>query len=373
MPLFDPQPKTSRKDFYNREKELELFRKYIEKSPLTLVLGLRRYGKTSLILTGLNESTKPYVFIDCRLLPQGMLSIADLLELFEKAFNDFIRRHHRIRYRLLKILEGIKGIRIHGITIMINPRKTSFNSIADILTAINDLGEEIILVIDEAQELRRLARYRMDSILAYAYDNLRNVKIILSGSQIGLLYRFLRINDPQAPLYGRAYAEIKLEPLSIEQSRDFLIKGFKEQGVEVSNDIVDYITDRVDGVIGWLTYMGYELSLKRRVSKELVDKILVKATLLAKEELENYLKPRIQARKRYITILEAVGTLGEASWKTIYTYLEAKLGRVPKPVFNELLRNLVDAGFLVKKNTGTYIVADPILEYAIRNRLISLR
>ncbi len=89
-----------------------------------------------------------------------------------------------------------------------------------------------------------------------------------------------------------------------------------------------------------------------------------------RQELENFLKLRLQARTRYLTILEAISVLGEASWKNIYTYLEAKVGRVPKPVFNELLRNLVDAGFIIKKELGGYIIADPVLQYAIRNNLI---
>ncbi len=372
MPLFDPHPKTRKTEFYDRERELEEFEKYINNSPLTLVLGLRRYGKTSLILTGLNESRKRYIFVDCRLLPQGMLSMADLTRLFEKAFNDFLMRYHGLRHKLLRLLRNIRGIRIHDITIMINPGKASFESIVDLFSAVNELEEETILVIDEAQELRRVARYRIDSVLAYTYDHLRNIKTVLSGSQIGLLYRFLRINDPRAPLYGRVYTELKLTTLSREQSEDFLEKGFAEQGLNVSKDLLDYIINRVDGVIGWLTYIGYELTLARNVSISLIDKTLSKAALLIRQELENFLELRLQAKKRYLTILEAISVLGEASWKDIYTYLEAKVGRVPRPVFNELLRNLVDAGFVVKKEPGKYLIADPILEYALKNKLISL-
>ncbi len=176
--------------------------------------------------------------------------MADLTRLFERAFNNFLRKYHNLRHKLLKMLENIKDIHIHDITITIKPSKAGFNSIVDMFSAINELDEEMILVIDEAQELRRVARYRIDSILAYAYDHLHNIKIVLSGSQIGLLYRFLRINDPQAPLHGRAYVELKLSPLSREQSQDFLEKGFTEQGLSVSKELIDYIVDRVNGVIG---------------------------------------------------------------------------------------------------------------------------
>ncbi|WP_277345240.1 hypothetical protein [Metallosphaera hakonensis] len=41
--LFDPSPKDSREDFFDREEELRRVKSL--SSPLTLVLGLRRTGK----------------------------------------------------------------------------------------------------------------------------------------------------------------------------------------------------------------------------------------------------------------------------------------------------------------------------------------
>jgi len=61
--LFDPRPKTSKNDLYNFNEEFELLLKNIEK-PMVIVSGLRRTGKTSLVLTALSESDKPYIFID---------------------------------------------------------------------------------------------------------------------------------------------------------------------------------------------------------------------------------------------------------------------------------------------------------------------
>jgi len=52
MPYFDPEPKKCREDFFNAEKEVEEFKRGLNVSKLVVVSGLRRYGKTSLILTG---------------------------------------------------------------------------------------------------------------------------------------------------------------------------------------------------------------------------------------------------------------------------------------------------------------------------------
>ncbi|MEM3590057.1 MAG: hypothetical protein QXN33_03565 [Candidatus Bathyarchaeia archaeon] len=49
----------------------------------------------------------------------------------------------------------------------------------------------------------------------------------MTGSQIGLLHRFLRIGDPGAPLYERAIDAITLGNFTEEQSIGFLTEGFK--------------------------------------------------------------------------------------------------------------------------------------------------
>jgi len=53
--LFDLAPKRSKKDFYNFDHELEQLYKLYLSSRIVAVLGPRRTGKTSLILTFLNE------------------------------------------------------------------------------------------------------------------------------------------------------------------------------------------------------------------------------------------------------------------------------------------------------------------------------
>jgi len=363
--LFDPRPKDNLRDFFDRECELHEFGRSIDYSPLTLVLGLRRYGKTSLILTGLNMKRVKYVYIDCKSLPAGMIGVSDFTQLLVYALNNFVRRYRRVRSLLLKLLKGIRGVSISGFGISINLRRFQTSSLVELISKLDELGERVILVIDEAQELRRLARYRVDYLLSYIYDNFRNVGIVLSGSQVGLLYRLLRVNDPNAPLYGRAYTEIKLRRLPKEQSREFLELGFKEYNLKPPEDLIEYIVNAVDGVIGWLAYIGFKIINQRTFTRGIVDRVLSEACKLALEELEHFLSLRPLARERYINILKAIAILDRATWSNIYNYTQAKIGRIPKPTFNTLLRNLIDAGF-IEKERDLYIISDPILKRALK-------
>ncbi|GGP22207.1 hypothetical protein GCM10007981_17340 [Thermocladium modestius] len=63
-----------------------------------------------------------------------------------------------------------------------------------------------MLIFDESQELRKLKGYDLLHPIAYAYDNL-GIKFIFTGSETGMVYDFLKLDDAKYPLYGRAYTE----------------------------------------------------------------------------------------------------------------------------------------------------------------------
>jgi AAA+ ATPase superfamily predicted ATPase len=344
MGYFSPEPKRRKADFFNMEEEWNLLERSLEKDKLTVVTGLRRYGKTSLILTYLNETRRNYVFVDCRAMQGKMLSLRSFMEILEEELS-------RLSWAR-DLLSNIEEVRVGAFGVRIRDKRES-----TLLRVLRSL-EGSILVLDEAQELRR-SSYRFDSLLAYIYDNL-DIKIIVSGSMIGLLYRFLRVDDPEAPLYGRAYSEVRLKPLPKEKAREFLVRGFEQENLRVKEEIIEDAVEKFDGIIGWLTYFGHSFSTGRETSEE----ILKKASKLAVSELSKALEVYGIGRKRYEAVLKTVATLKRASWVEIKRGIEAKLGGIPDPTLANILKNLVDSGFLVKEDEG-YRIADPILEYGV--------
>jgi hypothetical protein len=67
-----------------------------------------------------------------------------------------------------------------------------------------------IVALDEAQEFRKIMRYDLTSILAHACDYCDGLQFVVTGSEVGMLYKFLRVDDAEAPLYGRGTVEIEL-------------------------------------------------------------------------------------------------------------------------------------------------------------------
>lgn len=105
--LFSIEPKSRREDLYNFNHELEMLVKFLRGSRLTLVTGLRRTGKTSLMRVALNEAGVDYIYLDVRF--SAYTSYRDVLDLFVKALNDLLRRESSI---MNKVINALKALRV---------------------------------------------------------------------------------------------------------------------------------------------------------------------------------------------------------------------------------------------------------------------
>ena len=365
MVYFDERPKENISDFYDREHELKELVTYITNGkPLILVLGLRRTGKTSLLKVALNISKLPYILIDCRIFEENFsITRQDFIKALEKELNRLLGFYGSF----LGFLRRIKGVSISGFSIKLNAKENKM-LLSDVLHSMNSWAKTrktvVVFALDEAQELIKLKGLNILPLIAHAYDYLKNLSFVLTGSKIGLMYRFLKVSDPRSPLYGRIRREIVLKNLSKEQSLDYLIKGFEQLNIKPSIEVIEDAVNRLNGIIGWLTYFGIMAS-KYGVKKEIIDLTLDEGSKLILEELNNFLKLREQARPRYVNILYSIA-LNYCSWSEIKRRLEITESReISSSILAGLIRNLIDAGFIVKFEGG-YRITDPIFQYAIR-------
>lgn len=359
---FDPRPKEFREDFYDRERELKNFIHNLS-NPLTLILGLRRSGKTSLLLVGLNESKLPYIIIDCRNLPVNP-SKKDVILAFEKGFNEMIKKHRKIWSSIKEYLRLVEGVKILSLGVSFSWEKTSSSFIiSEINNWARDHDTRVIIAFDEFQQIR--GAKDILTLIAHTYDYKRNISIVLTGSEMGLLYDTVKIDDPKASLYGRYIYEIRLENFTKEQAMEFLLLGFQQCNIKPNMEILEYAVEKFNGIPGWLTFFGAEAINRKHISKNLVDEIFEKASLQALEEIKNFLKYRIAAEKRYRTILKTIAS-GRTRWSEIKRSLEISEGRkLPSPTITNLLKNLVKTS-IIKEENGSYTFMDPIVENAAK-------
>ena len=153
-----------------------------------------------------------------------------------------------------------------------------------------------------------------------------------------------------SPMYGRQPAILRLYPFSREKSREFLVRGFKEYGMVVSEEELDEVVETLNGYVGWLTYYGNYRCVRRLSHREALEKVYDEGKLIMLEELKRFLKNR-RNQSKYVELLRSL----PARWSE----LERKL-RVNRKVLRDMLRSLEDA-MIVEKKGLTYTIPDPIL------------
>ncbi|CAB49902.1 AAA family ATPase [Pyrococcus abyssi] len=358
--LFDPRPKEKREDIFDREKEIDEIESAIRDYPITLILGIRRVGKSSLLKAVLNEM-EGGIYIDVRKLyfeSGGWITNVHLAKALEEAINSLKEPFKRI---LISSLKSIEGISVSGVKV----RFTHRVSLSSLLERLNEQGE-VILAFDEAQYLKfygKSGRKEFLAMVAYAYDNLPNVSFVFTGSEVGLLHDFVGVSDYDSPIYGRVYREVTIEPFSRETSISFLRAGFEEAGVEVKEEEIKEAVDVLGGIPGWLVEFGYHY-VKLGSFEEAMRMVLKRAEELVKGELEE-LKKR---SPRYVLVLKAI-SLGFNRWKSIKEFVEARSGRIPNSRLASILENLQNMSWIrpvFEDNEKRYKILDPVVERIIK-------
>lgn len=378
---FDLAPKEKIEDLYDFEdlfrKLTSLLRAPIQRNPLIVVKGVRRAGKTSLIKTALNELGLPYLYVNGkRFADMPVITKKNLLKELELGVNEAVEREKRWTGKFLEVLRGVEWLKVDSKPPFIHfewRRPSRGIDVPDLIYSFQRLSRQsktrFVLVLDEAQEFKRLADYKLQNLISDIYDHRHEIQMIVSGSQAGLLDDFLEIGDPEAPLFGRGMAEVAVSRLSADLATNFLRKGCKQAGVKTDKKAIELVVSELDGVIGWLTFFGYKI-MSGDSPKEVLARTVEEGSKLEAQELEHFLKTREQGRKRYVVILKSSARLGPARWTTLKANLQAEEGKkISDKIFSALLENLVKANFLDKKEDA-YFVPDPLLIRALQKGLV---
>ena len=177
--------------FYNREKELKNLKKVEqaskESAKMTIIVGRRRIGKTTLIKEAYPE--KLYLFVSKK-------NEALLCEEF------------------IKIVEHQLEVKIFG---EIKKFKELFEYLMELSTQ-----RAFTLIIDEFQEFLSInsSLYSDMQNIWDSYKNRSQMNLILSGSIYSLMKRIFE--DRKEPLFGRANNKIELKVFSIVTLKEIL-------------------------------------------------------------------------------------------------------------------------------------------------------
>jgi AAA+ ATPase superfamily predicted ATPase len=145
---------------------------------------------------------------------------------------------------------------------------------------------------------------------------------------------------------------VALDRFREDQSREFLLSGFRQAGLSVQASLIEEAVRELDGIPGWLTFFGNSCLAGRCDIME----IKRRAVNVAIKELGNLIKGR---PARYKHVLRAIAQ-GRRSWSDVKDYMEKKeRSTISSSVLHNLIRNL-EMMSIVKD----YEFLDPIYEEA---------
>jgi len=355
--IFDPWPKETKEDLFDFDEEVNTIIKALRDPSVRLIIikGLRRTGKSSILRVALNLAKYNYILLDMREFAE--IDRETFTRAFSKALLDMLREKSKRR----KIMEHIRAVTFMGMRIDLSEVKDEIDY-RTLLREINSWAKKkntfFVLAIDEAQEV---AKINFDKYLAFVYDNLTRIKIILARSQVGVISKILE--DPRKPLFGRARVEINTRRLTREQAIGFLTQGFEEAGIRIDQNILSRIVNKLDGVIGWLTLFGWYV-VQGKDPDEALNLVLSNGIKLVKNELDLFLETRGTGIRRYILVLKILAE-GPKRWKEVKEIMEIKLRRrIANNQITRYLTELIKYGF-IEKRENLYYIPDPLLRETI--------
>jgi len=300
------------------------------------------------------ESGFPFISLDLRGLPYNP-SRADIVRKLETAFNQIDRKW---LHALSNALTGVKGVEILGNVISLDWSKTGVD-LPDLFDKINawalKRGIKFLAAFDEIQLIR--GDKQIPRLFAHVADTDRHITLVVTGSEVGLLFEFLGFDDTESPLYGRHYAEFRMRNFDPREAEAYLVTGFQQIAVPAPTDVIRYAIEKLDGIVGWLTLFGAECRDRSTCSKDLVDEVFHKGGKLARAEA---LKLTTLSH-RYGVVLNFLAKVSTASWAQIKATLEARERRsLPNSTIANTLNTLVKTSLVIKSN-GQYHITDPLL------------
>lgn len=355
--LLDPKPKSKEADLFSRGEELKELLSSLRDNPITLITGIRRVGKSSLMRVAIAETEQDSIMIDVRRIysdSSGSMGRADLSYAIQGELEKKLKKE-----RIKALLSKVKGVSFMGNSVTFDWNDITLSSL---LEKLNDHPKPFIIAFDEAQYFRYYGGKggkSIQNLIAWAFDNLQNIRFLLTGSEVGLIHDFIGTDDYESPLHGRYMYEIVLKPFSKDISIEFLKAAFAESDMQIPIEEITAAQNLLDGIVGHLVQYG--LNRLRRSHDEALSETFRTAKMLFISELKELEK----RSPRYRKVLEFIAS-GATTFTAILRSFQASGDSASKSRVADALR-ILERSSWINKEHGKYSIIDCVLAELIKN------
>lgn len=265
--------------YFPRPELTNTVRQFLENHIHVVLMGPRRFGKTSFVLD-LFDHLEQEGF-NCLLVDIfNVTSHRDFLHQFLRA----LRKKQGFRNKLKNWWKKIGRLKPQ-LNLDIEPHTGKPNpslgfslgqlteedvrvGIQDLLDELTDLGEKVVIALDEFQQISQLEdKGWLEATVRTHFQKLPNVSFLFTGSRKGLISDML--NDPSRPLY-RSCQMIEFPSFGPDFS-DWIISRFKMVGIKCSKKAVKHLRDLVQDTPNYVQMVCFHLVALARTIVEIAD------------------------------------------------------------------------------------------------------
>jgi len=316
--------------FYNREKELELLKKAdklkSKHSIMTILIGRRRVGKTTLVLQKYSNDKVVYLFVSKK-------------------------DEHLLCEEFIQELSTALDIKIFG----------EFKTFEKLFEYILNIGtsQQFTLIIDEFQELGKINPSIYSSIqkLWDLYKYKTNIHFIACGSIYSLMKKIYE--NKNEPLFARADFKIDLKPFSVLVLKEILI-DFKHYSNE---NLLDFYT-----ITGGIAKYIELFSLYEAFDFEsMIDKIIDPNSLFLEEGKNRLIEEFGKEYGTYFSILSLIAS-SKTSKSEIESILEKNISGHLARLENDynIIKSIKPLGAKPNSKVQKYEIVDNFLAFWFR-------
>lgn len=247
--------------FCDREKETKEMVSNVLNRRNTVLISLRRMGKSGLIShlydqNGIKSGFECF-FIDI----YDTTSIDDFVFLFSKEVVSRLQPHGvKIIEKFISIVNSVKVVfgsdpltGLPSVEMSMQAIKNPVKTLEQIFAFLESSSKPCIVAIDEFQQIADYADGRKHiSTLRTLVQSCLNTRFIFAGSNRRMMSELF--NSPSEPFF-MSCSPIYLEPIDKEKYVDFVSGHFSASGKSITRDCIEHVYERFEGHTWFMQYV----------------------------------------------------------------------------------------------------------------------
>lgn len=358
-------------DYYLPREDLSrLVSHFLENRINVVLIGPRRFGKTSFVLNLLKSFEKhsySTLFVDIFNITSHRDFFYQMLRSLhsKQTWIDHLKKIGKslvkVRPKFTSDIDEITGQTALGLSFDTSDEKDIKEKIQDLLADLESLGKRVVIAIDEFQKITEIDDQGwLEATLRTHMQQMRHTSFLFTGSRRTIIYDMH--NNPARPFYRSC--QLLEFPAFGQEFTDWIVGRFQEVGINCDKHAIDHLRELVWDTPNYVQMVCFHLVAEGKAHIGLSE---VKSTL-ARVVLQNAYAYETLLTSLSITQQRAL-RLAAIEGKQMYSKeLLAKYEISSSPALASAIKALKTKGILDEEGTGkgTVIFDDPLFAIWLR-------